>query len=214
MNVGRNFQNVKAGTTAIGMFLMLAQRIYAIALNEAAPEGEIIAEGHGGEGEALGEGNFYVNLTVVAFCTCAAGLMSGLTIGLAAIDRLSLEVDSIGNHDIKKLTMRVFPVIDQHHWMLVTLLLCNAGAMETLPIFLDRMVNPVAAIIISVSLILIFGEVIPQAICTGPNQLQIAYWMCPMVLMLMWITSPVSWPIAKFLDIWLGEHRFRRFDNN
>ena len=93
--------------------------------------------------------------------------MSGLTIGLAAIDRLALEVDAIGNREIKKMTERIFPVIDQHHWMLVTLLLCNAGAMETLPIFLDRMVSPVAAIIISVSLILIFGEVIPQAICTG-----------------------------------------------
>lgn len=112
------------------------------------------------------------------------------------------------------MTKRIFPVIDQHHWMLVTLLLCNAGAMETLPIFLDRMVPPVAAIGISVTLILIFGEVIPQAICTGSKQLTIAYWMCPMVLMLMWVTSPVSWPIAKFLDIWLGEHRFRRFDNN
>jgi metal transporter CNNM len=51
--------------------------------------------------------------------------------------------------------------------MLVTLLLCNAGAMETLPIFLDRLVPQVVAIICSVTLILIFGEVIPQAICTG-----------------------------------------------
>lgn len=56
---------------------------------------------------------------------------------------------------------RIFPVIDRHHWMLVTLLLCNAGAMETLPIFLDKMLTPVEAVIISVSLVLIFGEIIP-----------------------------------------------------
>jgi hypothetical protein len=87
--------------------------------------------------------------------------MSGLTIGLASIDRLSLEVDSIGNPEVKQMTERIFPVIDQHHWMLVTLLLCNAGAMETLPIFLDKLVTPVEAIIVSVSLVLIFGEVIP-----------------------------------------------------
>lgn len=114
------------------------------------------------------EGNFWINLSVVIFCTCASGLMSGLTIGLAAIDRLALEVDAMGNKEVKKMTDRIFPVIDQHHWMLVTLLLCNACAMETLPIFLDRMVSPFAAIFISVSLILIFGEVVPQAICTGP----------------------------------------------
>jgi hypothetical protein len=87
--------------------------------------------------------------------------MSGLTIGLASIDRLSLEVDSIGNPDIKSKTERIFPVIDRHHWMLVTLLLCNAAAMETLPIFLDKLVTPVEAIVLSVTLVLIFGEIIP-----------------------------------------------------
>jgi len=58
------------------------------------------------------EGNFYVNLGVVIFCTCFAGLMSGLTIGLASIDRLTLEVDSMGNAAKQKLTKRIFPVID------------------------------------------------------------------------------------------------------
>lgn len=105
-------------------------------------------------------------------------------------------------------------MIDKHHWMLVTLLLCNAGAMETLPIFLDRIFVPTNAIIISVTLVLLFGEVIPQAICTGPNQLCIAYWMCPVVHALMWLTCPVSWPIAKLLDILLGEHKFQRYDND
>lgn len=98
--------------------------------------------------------------------------------------------------------------------MLVTLLLCNAGAMETLPIFLDRMVAPTTAIILSVSLVLIFGEVIPQAICTGPKQLTIAYYMCPVVLCLMYLTSIISWPIAWILDKLLGEHKFQRYDNN
>jgi metal transporter CNNM len=45
--------------------------------------------------------------------------------------------------------------------MLVTLLLCNAAAMETLPIFLDKLVTPVEAIVLSVTLVLIFGEIIP-----------------------------------------------------
>lgn len=117
------------------------------------------------------EGNFWVNITVVFFCTCTAGLMSGLTIGLASIDRLALEVDSIGDREVKLMTERIFPVIDQHHWMLVTLLVINACAFETLPIFLDRMVSHVEAIMISVTLVLIFGEVVPQAICTGSKQL-------------------------------------------
>lgn len=42
-------------------------------------------------------GSLWVNLSVSIFCTLFAGLMSGLTIGLASIDRLSLEVNAIGN---------------------------------------------------------------------------------------------------------------------
>ena len=95
--------------------------------------------------------------------------MSGLTTGLASIDRLTLEVQAMGDPDVKRMTERIFPVIDQHHWMLVTLLLCNAAAMETLPIFLDRIFTPAIAVLISVTLILMFGEIIPQALCTGPK---------------------------------------------
>lgn len=75
----------------------------------------------------------------------------------------------MGDPDVKRMTERIFPVIDQHHWMLVTLLLCNAAAMETLPIFLDRIFTPAIAVLISVTLILMFGEIIPQALCTGPK---------------------------------------------
>ena len=53
---------------------------------------------------------------------------------------------------------------------MVSLLLCNAAAYEALPIFLDRLLNPVAAILISVSAILIFGEILPQVrICAAAH---------------------------------------------
>lgn len=45
--------------------------------------------------------------------------------------------------------------------MLVTLLLCNAVAMEALPLFLDKVVSPTIAIVISVTAVLTFGEIIP-----------------------------------------------------
>jgi metal transporter CNNM len=45
--------------------------------------------------------------------------------------------------------------------MLVTLLLCNAGAMEALPIFLDHLLPSWAAIVCSVTGVLAFGEIIP-----------------------------------------------------
>lgn len=80
--------------------------------------------------------------------------------------------------------------------MLVTLLLVNAMALETLPIFLNKTVSEFIAILLSCVGVLFVGEIIPMSFCTGPNQIKIAELMCPIVLGLMYITAPVSWPIA------------------
>ena len=44
-------------------------------------------------------------------------------------------------------------VVAAPHFLLATLLLCNSVAMEALPLFLDRLFNPVAAIVISGALL-------------------------------------------------------------
>jgi metal transporter CNNM len=96
----------------------------------------------------------------------------------------------------------------------VTLLLANALAMESLPIFLDAIVPSFWAIIISVTAVLFFGEVIPQAICTGPSQLKIACFLSPFVVFMMYFFAVVGYPISKLLDIILGEHDITRFKND
>lgn len=44
----------------------------------------------------------------------------------------------------------------------VTLLLVNACCNEALPLFLDELMHPVTNIIVSVTALLLFGEIIPQ----------------------------------------------------
>ena len=61
----------------------------------------------------------------------------------------------------KKASERIFPVIDKHHWMLVTLLLGNAAVVEALPLTLNEVVSPFVSIILSVTAVLIFGEILP-----------------------------------------------------
>jgi metal transporter CNNM len=72
----------------------------------------------------------------------------------------------------------------------------NAIVMESLPIYVDKMVPEAQAIIICVFLELIVGEVIPMAVCSGPKQVEIAEIFAPSVKILMWISSPVSWPVG------------------
>ena len=95
--------------------------------------------------------------------------MSGLTVGLASIDRLSLEIAAREDETTKKYCDRIFPVIDKHHWMLVTLLFMNALASEAMPLFLEMILKEIYVVIICMTGVLIFGEIIPQALCMGPS---------------------------------------------
>jgi CBS domain containing-hemolysin-like protein len=164
-------------------------------------------------GETKTKSQIIINSLIALVLVLSAGLMSGLTVGLASLDRLSLEVEAQGDPAVKRQADRIFSVIDKHHWMLVTLLLINALSLETLPIFLAKAFTDFEAILFSVIGVLFCGEIIPMSICTGSNQIKIAERMCPIVLGLMYITSPITWPIAKALDVWMGEHKAQRFKN-
>ena len=96
--------------------------------------------------------------------------MSGLTVGFLSIEYLDLEIKTvIGTPEEKAQAEKVLPILKKHHHLLVTLLFCNACALEALPIFLDQLVPSAYAILISVLAVLIVGEVVPQAICIGPQ---------------------------------------------
>ena len=154
-----------------------------------------------------------INLTIVL--TIFAGLMSGLTVGYLSVDDLTMELRmTSGTEEEKHYASQVLPILSNRHWLLVTLLLMNSFAMEALPVFLDRIVHRIWAVVISVTLILIFGEVIPMAVCTGPNQVKIAAFVAPVVRLLMLVSWPLSYWIGKLLDIILGEHHKSRYLNS
>ncbi|KAL5995871.1 hypothetical protein ACLOJK_025943 [Asimina triloba] len=106
----------------------------------------------------------------------------------------------------------ILPVVQKQHQLLVTLLLCNAVAMEALPICLDKIFHPAVAIILSVSFVLVFGEVLPQAICTRYG-LAVGANFVWLVRILMIVCYPIAYPIGKLLDCLLGHNEsalFRR----
>ena len=141
--------------------------------------------------------------------------MSGLTVGLMSISSLDLKIklDS-GSAQEKKYAKKVTRITHDHHLLLVTLLIANAVAMETLPIILDKIFSEYIAIALSVSFVLIFGEIVPQALCTGPNQLKIAYYMTPLVRIIVLIFIPLSYPIGKILDCCFGKDKNFRLKND
>ncbi|XP_047315172.1 DUF21 domain-containing protein At2g14520-like [Impatiens glandulifera] len=159
------------------------------------------------------ETQFFINIAVIVFLVLFAGLMSGLTLGLMSMSLVDLEVlAKSGTPSDRKYAAKILPVVKNQHLLLCTLLICNAAAMETLPIFLDSLTSAYGAILISVTLILLFGEIIPQSVCSR-HGLAIGASVAPVVRILVWICSPVAYPISKLLDYLLGhEHKalFRR----
>ncbi|KMS98755.1 hypothetical protein BVRB_3g069320 [Beta vulgaris subsp. vulgaris] len=149
---------------------------------------------------------------ICAFLVLFAGLMSGLTLGLMSLSLVDLEIlKRSGTPTEQKQSAAILPVVQKQHQLLVTLLLCNAASMEALPIYLDKLFNQYIAIILSVTLVLAFGEVIPQAICTRYG-LAVGANFVWLVRILMILCYPISYPIGKVLDCLLGHNEalFRR----
>ncbi|KAL7119195.1 hypothetical protein ACP275_02G048700 [Erythranthe tilingii] len=159
------------------------------------------------------ETEFFIHIGVIVFLVLFAGLMSGLTLGLMSMSLVDLEVlAKSGTPKDKQHAAKILPVVKNQHLLLCTLLICNAAAMETLPIFLDSLVTAWGAILISVTLILLFGEIIPQSVCSR-HGLAIGAAVAPIVRILVCICFPIAYPISKLLDLLLGHgHRvlFRR----
>ena len=157
---------------------------------------------------------YWFFMFMVAFLTLFAGMMSGLTVGYLSVDQLTMELrETTGTPMEKEYSKVILPVLSNRHWLLCTLLLMNSFAMEALPVFLDRVFSRFAAVVISVTLLLIFGEVIPQALCTGPRQIQIAAMAAPMTRFLMIVSWPITFWLGKCLDIILGEQGKTRYQN-
>ncbi|KAK7245801.1 hypothetical protein RIF29_40651 [Crotalaria pallida] len=155
---------------------------------------------------------WFIYAGISCFLVIFAGIMSGLTLGLMSLGLVDLEIlRQSGSPSEKKQAAVILPVVKKQHQLLVTLLLCNAAAMEALPIYLDKMFNQFVAIILSVTFVLFFGEVIPQAICSRYG-LAVGANFAWLVRILMIVCYPISYPVGKVLDWVLGHNEalFRR----
>ncbi|XP_021279479.1 DUF21 domain-containing protein At5g52790 [Herrania umbratica] len=151
------------------------------------------------------ESMFWVYLVICVALVSFAGLMSGLTLGLMSLSLVDLEVViKAGQPQDRMNAEKILPIVKNQHLLLCTLLIGNALAMEALPIFLDSLLSEWCAILISVTLILAFGEIIPQAVCSRYG-LSVGAKLSVLVRFIVIILFPVAYPISKLLDLLLGK---------
>ncbi|KAL5157617.1 DUF21 domain-containing protein [Glycine soja] len=149
------------------------------------------------EGIPFGSVWWFVYAGISFFLVIFAGIMSGLTLGLMSLGLVDLEIlQRSGSPSEKKQAAVILPVVQKQHQLLVTLLLCNAAAMEVGPSDIPRQD---------------VQSVIPQAICSRYG-LAVGANFVWLVRILMIICYPVAYPIGKVLDCLLGHNEalFRR----
>ena len=142
-----------------------------------------------------------VTILVIIGLVILSGLFSGLTLGLLGLDKSDLERKiKAGNKNAKK----IYHIRKRGNLLLCTLLLGNVLVNSILAVFMGELSTGVIAVVVSTGLIVIFGEILPQAtisryaLVVGAKTV----WIVHIFRVLLF---PVCFPIAKFLDWILGE---------
>nr|XP_060641707.1 metal transporter CNNM4-like [Anolis sagrei ordinatus] len=135
-----------------------------------------------------------------------SGIFSGLNLGLMALDPMELRiVQNCGKPKEKKYAARIEPLRRKGNYLLCSLLLGNVLVNASLTILSDILVGTnMVAISISTLAIVIFGEIIPQALCSR-HGLAVGAHTVPLTKLFMLLTFPLSYPLSKILDYVLGK---------
>lgn len=131
-----------------------------------------------------------------------SAVCSGLNIALMSLEVADLRRKAkIGNKDAK----RVLPLRKNAHLSLAAILFTNVGAVSASSLVLEHHLNGLLAGMISTLLIVVFGEVLPQAFFAS-RAMRICSQLSPLLRVMIVITYPFSKPLQLLLDKLFGRH--------
>ena len=143
-----------------------------------------------------------IPLAVVLVCLSAA--FSGLTLGLLSLDMVALRVlSTAGDEREQTYAKAIIPIRQNGNLLLCTLLLGNTIVNNGFSILLAGMTSAIVGLIISVTAVLLFGEITPQAVCSR-HALFIGAHTIWVVKFFRILFFPVAYPLAAVLNYFLG----------
>lgn len=147
----------------------------------------------------------WVKIVLIVILICLSATFSGLTLGLMGLDKTGLEIVMDSDDPVnKKLASKIYPLRKDGNLLLCTLLLGNTAVNALLSIFMADFTGGTLGFLMSTFLILIFGEISPQAICSR-YALQIGSRVVPLVRVIVVLLWPITKPLAWTLDKALGQ---------
>lgn len=147
-----------------------------------------------------------VTIIFIIILMCLSGLFSGLNLGLMALDPTTLKiVQRSGSKRQQRYAKVIHRVRRYGNYLLCTLLLGNVLVNSTFTILLDGVIGSgIYAVIGSTLAIVIFGEIVPQAICSRYG-LMIGAYTIWLTYIFMVLTFPLAFPISLILNLILGK---------
>lgn len=139
-------------------------------------------------------------ILIVVILVIFSAVCSGLNIAVMALNVADLRRKAkLGNRQAR----RVLPLRRQTHLTLASILLSNVAAVSATSLVLDQRFDGVVAGVLGTLLIVVFGEVIPQAFF-AKNALGWASWLAPVLRAMILVTYVVSKPLQLLLDKLVG----------
>lgn len=133
----------------------------------------------------------------IVFClVCISAVCSGLNVAL-----MSLNIDDLRRK--RKLgnprARRVYPFREKTHLTLAAILLTNVAAVSATSLVLESVLYGVIAGLLTTVIMVIFGEIVPQAFFSR-NALRYCATFVPAMKCMVFITYPISKPLQILLD--------------
>ena len=146
-----------------------------------------------------------MEILIIIFLVIFSGLFSGLTLGLLSLQKDELERKmKLKDPVISKQAKKVYSVRKNGNLLLCTLLLGNVAVNTVLSIFLGEMGDGVVAAITATALIVVFGEILPQAF-VAKHALNVGSKTTFIVKVFQFLLYPLVKPLSVGLDKLLGE---------
>lgn len=138
---------------------------------------------------------------IVIFLVLLSALFSGLTLGFFSLNKNDLERKAeLGD----KIAKKVFNIRKKGNLLLCTLLIGNVAVNSIVSVYLGSIASGVVAATMATILIVIFGEIIPQATFSR-HAMKLGSKLTWLVQIFIIIFYPITKPLALILDKVLGE---------
>uniref|UniRef100_A0A8C7ESP5 Metal transporter n=1 Tax=Neovison vison TaxID=452646 RepID=A0A8C7ESP5_NEOVI len=148
----------------------------------------------------------WLHILLITVLLVLSGMFSGLNLGLMALDPMELRiVQNCGTEKERRYARKIEPIRRKGNYLLCSLLLGNVLVNTSLTILLDNLIGSgLMAVASSTIGIVIFGEIVPQALCSR-HGLAVGANTIILTKFFMLLTFPLSFPISKLLDFVLGQ---------